>query len=334
MFERAMKQSIALAACLVAVEASAQSEGAAALKRRVDSLTLEHQRVNADLRAWRERDSVARAEFFNSDPALTVVRVGPIRILADTALAGLAEKAGVTAWRALSTTFGSEVARLSGELWFLRASFDTLADSTVVKRGIMVGWHEAGGVARFRELVSPGVFGGARAVGIAWTERGDDAMHDMLHGKAHHWTPSRLWAGIGDKAVHAGIFRELAAGHAPEGRRCLNGDNSACVHVLAANTVAPGIRTSESARRSLLRAALTIGGDGAYARLAADTTDSVLQLLESTSGLSSDSLITAWRAQVIAARPAPVSTPPRTVFMAVVWGAVLCVISLRSSRWR
>jgi hypothetical protein len=167
-------------------------------------------------------------------------------------------------------------------------------------------------------------------------ERGDDAMRTRLGGDARSWAPHRLWPGSDDRAAHAGIFRELAAGDAPEGRKCLNGDNAACMQIAGISEQARrmNVRGSESVRRSVLRAALRAGGEGAYSRFASDSASSVVRLLEAASGLTGDSLISVWRAQVIAARPVPVSTPARTVMMAIAWGTVLCAISLRSSRWR
>src|SRR5438094_10910 len=51
-------------------------------------------------------------------------------------------------------------------------------------------------------------------------------------------------------------------------------------------------------------------------------------------GVSVDSLVTLWRSEILAARPAPVTLPPWGPWAALGWTAVFAVCALRSSRWR
>lgn len=91
---------------------------------------------------------------------------------------------------------------------------------------------------------------------------------------------------------------------------------------------------SDGARMSLLAFALDRGGRGAYDRLISGRGKPMAVRLAAAAGLSPDSLITAWREQVLSARPNTVALTTRSAWTAVCWCFLLAVLALRSSRWR
>lgn len=86
--------------------------------------------------------------------------------------------------------------------------------------------------------------------------------------------------------------------------------------------------------RSLVSAALRMGGDGAYTRLVADTSASLVPRLEAAAGADLDSLLTGWRTAVLATRPVPDEAIDRTTWSTLFWVVVAGVLAMRSSRWR
>lgn len=109
----------------------------------------------------------------------------------------------------------------------------------------------------------------------------------------------------------------------------------ACIHILrgpdSIHTAAPLISGS---RELLVRLALAVGGQRSFHRLLDSAGRPLVQRLETTSGISSDSLMTRWRAAVIAARPEPVMLTAGTSWVAVMWAIAFGALVLRSSRWR
>lgn len=89
-----------------------------------------------------------------------------------------------------------------------------------------------------------------------------------------------------------------------------------------------------SARFSVVRSAIALGGRGAYARLLASAGRPIEQRLAAASGVPGDSVLRAWHAAVRAARPARVTVEPRGGWIALAWGVAFGLLALRSSRWR
>ena len=88
------------------------------------------------------------------------------------------------------------------------------------------------------------------------------------------------------------------------------------------------------ARYSLMRRALKLGGRDAYARLLAASGRPIDQRLAAAAGVPADTLLRRWHADIIAARPQPVTVDPRGAWMALAWGLAFGLVALRSSRWR
>lgn len=91
---------------------------------------------------------------------------------------------------------------------------------------------------------------------------------------------------------------------------------------------------SIEARHSFARLALETGGREAYARLRGTAGRALPERWALAAGIPSDSLVTRWRAMILAARPTPVTLPPAAGWVALGWAVVFGFLALRSSRWR
>lgn len=89
-----------------------------------------------------------------------------------------------------------------------------------------------------------------------------------------------------------------------------------------------------SARFSLVRSAIELGGRGAFARLSASRGRPIEQRLAAASGVPGDSVLLSWHAAVLAARPQRVTVEARGGWIALAWGVAFGLLALRSSRWR
>lgn len=114
-------------------------------------------------------------------------------------------------------------------------------------------------------------------------------------------------------------------------------DDAACVELFRAipHHVLPQLQPlSVSARRTLVWLALRRGGREAYGRLLRSAGEPMPDRLAAAAGIPADSLVAAWRSQIVAARPHPVTLPLWAVSIAIGWVGVFGACSLRSSRWR
>jgi len=68
--------------------------------------------------------------------------------------------------------------------------------------------------------------------------------------------------------------------------------------------------------------------------LLADSNAAISNRLASAAGVGLDTLLSDWRREVIAARPAAVTIPPWGAFIAFGWIVLLAGCALTSSRWR
>jgi len=116
---------------------------------------------------------------------------------------------------------------------------------------------------------------------------------------------------------------------------CANGSDSACTQLL--RSLPPGglpRPLTHDARTTLVDVALHLGGRDAYHRLAASVGLPIADRLAAAGGIAIDSLLSRWRAEILASRPTPVSLPPWGLWIALGWTILFAVFGLRSSRWR
>ena len=126
-------------------------------------------------------------------------------------------------------------------------------------------------------------------------------------------------------------------GHTREFDRCVaEHDDEACtarLRTLPPDTFAQSVGSNEI-RRSFLRSVLERGGAHAYDRLRSGESRSLDVRLAAAGGAPIDTLIAAWRARLLAARPSRTPVTPVTALATMAWILATGALALRSSRWR
>jgi hypothetical protein len=173
---------------------------------------------------------------------------------------------------------------------------------------------------------------------------GDMAGCRRALGLAGGTDPLADWYSPGD--YHQLVLEQQVRGTAVPDQlnRCLHvPDDAACLAVLRSGWYRPNYRQSAwrppsplspRARVTFVTVALETGGAGAYERLVADAAAPLPQRLAAAAGEPFDSLVTRWRARVIAAPAPPVAVPERSAWMVVGWALIFGFLALRSTRWR
>jgi len=334
------------------------------LAHRADSLALEWRRATALADV---ADSVDHAA--GGASGSDTVRVGALRIISNRSPLPLRE-AAIRAWPAIDSLYGPDAERLAQRPLLVAAyDPDTMVPRPVRRGAVPIPWDQdalsltpillanvpiergdralenwLGGTVRpmglsdqqlaqvYVQLVTApsqaarscftGVLASCRdAVGLGTTP-------DLLL----HWYPSPAER----RALVARMVSPYAQG--PERARfqsCVEGSDPACQEALRA--VPPAALPKplgRAARETLLHLALRIGGREAYHRLMEAAHRPMADRLRSAAGVSTDSLVTRWRAAVLAARPVPLALPFSGVWIGLGWAAFFAACGLRSSRWR
>jgi hypothetical protein len=137
-----------------------------------------------------------------------------------------------------------------------------------------------------------------------------------------------LRRGHGRSVVWTGAdFNEIGA-------RCVDGSDDACLEYLKMTGLM--LRPlSFSARLLLVEVARDLGGEGAQRRLLSPAADmDIAERLTSAAGVDADSLVSAWRAAVLASRPKAAELPRSVGWPTFFWIAALGFLSAWSTRWR
>jgi len=90
----------------------------------------------------------------------------------------------------------------------------------------------------------------------------------------------------------------------------------------------------EQSRHALLALTLELGGAKAFPRLRASTGQPIGARLADAAGVPIDSLVSAWRSGIVAARPKSVAVTAAGGWAAMGWVTLLGLLGLGSSRWR
>ncbi len=122
----------------------------------------------------------------------------------------------------------------------------------------------------------------------------------------------------------------------PLHRSCVDGHSAdACTALLRADPDGLGQPpTTATLRSTVMDVALELGSPGAYDRLLAAPDRPLTERLEAAATVSSDSLLRAWYARTMLARPKTVTVGAPGAWAAFGWVTALVALALRSSRWR
>lgn len=176
----------------------------------------------------------------------------------------------------------------------------------------------------------------------SWARVGRDCLVGDL--TACRWTlgiepaddPLHQWYDADDrrKLVER---RQLGAVMLPRIRtECLDeGSDEACEALLSRlseNEIPPPI--SLTPRQSFSLIALDLGGDGAFGRLVRSADLPLEERFSLVAGISADSLLRRWHAEVLDAAPERMSGSPWAGATSIAWVLVFIVAATRSRRWR
>jgi hypothetical protein len=120
----------------------------------------------------------------------------------------------------------------------------------------------------------------------------------------------------------------------PTARACVDeGDRNACLLVVSGLRSISGT-TAPEAHIQLLFHAVSLGGEGAWARAIDDPGAMPAQVLARTSGLGVNELVDSWLVDLSASRPAAYAGLGRSASVALLWLLALTAFAMRSTRWR
>ena len=149
--------------------------------------------------------------------------------------------------------------------------------------------------------------------------------------------PAMRWFDAAERraAVRAARYR-LRSNRERQYDACVtDGNGTACdslMELIPANEIAPPL--GSSVQQSVVRVAMDLGGPDAMARMLAAPSGPEAQL-GAASRVPTDSLLRAWRARVIAARPDNATISAGLAAVAMAWVAACGALALLgSSRWR
>ena len=342
----------------------AQDSTLVRLRHRADSLA----------REWRQADAVADlVDSLERDRATSwkdTIRVGALRILANPSPLPLRE-AAARAWPVLDSLYGPEAQALAQRPVIIHAfDPDTTVPRSPLHIGMEVPWNMSAAALTqlllgnapmpepdrpLREWLNGPLRPSWRAaedraaVYVQLVTAPSQAVRDCFQGRLEGcaaaldvgaspatletWYPSAaerrslLIQSFGDFFNHGATSAAL--------RLCVTGSDSACTGLL--RSLPRGVLPrplGADARFTLVHLALRLGGREAYHRLLVDPAAPVGARLAAAAGMSEDSLVARWRAEILAARPVPVEMPSWAFVIALGWMVFFAGCGLRSSRWR
>src|SRR5947208_9950685 len=337
------------------------------LQARADSLLREWRRASA------VADMVDSLNHARAAGGTDTISVGALRIVTNPSPARLRE-AAARAWLVIDSLYGSEAQQLAQRPYLIAPyDPDTNSPKPMRRGAIQVPWDKDVASLAMLLLTNVPIgrpdralqnWLGGPVVPIVHPVQARAAVYVQLVTAPSQAARSCFLGVIGDcrNALALGdspdplqqwypsagerralVFRPFVAyfGESDHGahksglQQCGAGSDAACTELL--RSLPPGALPrplAYDARAALLHIALRLGGREAYHRLIATPTLPIPQRLAGAAGVSVDSLVSLWRSEILAARPAPVTLPPWGPWAALGWTAVFAVCALRSSRWR
>src|SRR5712692_10445880 len=321
----------------------AQDSTLVRLRHRADSLAREWRQANA------VADLVDSLERERATSWKDTISVGALRIVANPSPLPLRE-AAARAWPVLDSLYGSEAQHLAQWPVIIQAyDPDTTVQRPAHHVGMQVPWNMGAAALTLmllanapmpdpdrplREWLNGPVRPSWRtaedrsAVYVQLVTAPSQTVRDCFLGHLEG-CEAALEIGASPATLEA-LYPSAAAFHF-----CVTGSDSACTGLL--RSLPRGVLPhplGADARFTLVHLALRLGGREAYHRLLADPQASVGARLAAAGGVSEDSLVARWHAEIIAARPPPVEMPTWAFVIALGWMMFFAGCGLRSSRWR
>lgn len=146
--------------------------------------------------------------------------------------------------------------------------------------------------------------------------------------------PISLWFTIDEQRRAIRDSRSFGLRLEPDYIACTNGNDASCTALLESRPYLIRTPLALAARGSVLQVAVELGGEGSLGRLVHADSGSVGERLSRAAGVSQDSLVTEWRARILAAEPESIALTRVAGWTAFVWVLVWTIAATRSTRWR
>lgn len=339
-------------ACCLTLPAAGWGQTVEEYRQRVDELT----------RLW-EQAKAAHDSALASLGRPDTVRVGLLTVVTTAGWSEIVAAAAQVAWDSLSAIIGSDTVLLAGAPptdWRINLDPTDVVDIAEWRRGTVhdILGRVAGAMLSlcdgetrswlYGSLPVRGILTAHTrgiytdlALGQSLAERscfaGDVTACGRALGVVEVIDPALVLYEPAERrnlvAQHSWTFRRRSAVRLKE---CLDdGSDAACLELLRS---LPDRRElfplSHLARLNLAQFAFELGGEGAYTRFLDTGASSIADRLSRASGVTIDSLLVAWHAAVLAARPEPTLVSARLAWTSILWFFLLAYLATRSSRWR
>ena len=312
----------------------------------------------------RLQESILRAE---SLPPLDTVTVRRLHMLTRPQRSDFFRQVGLLAWDSLAATLGSDTVLIEDAYLHLREGTDprlripdigeyyigTGATPESAALGLVQAtlpriWGQAPDDLR-RWLPTPSGFGPLpqNLVQVVYTDLvtapwantkacygGDLGACARALALESSEQPLSLWFTIDEQRRVILNYRSRRIRSEPDYIACTDGDDASCTALLVEHPYLIRTPLAHTARESILRVALEVGGDGTMGRLIRADPGSVGEQLARATRVSQDSLVAVWRARILAAEPGSTTLTRVAGWTAFAWILVITVIATRSTRWR
>lgn len=323
-------------------------------------------------RLWSEADALANLSdsltHDNLPRSLDTLRVGGLLILSNRSSLPL-KAAAELAWPGIDSLYGTMAESLASRPYLIHAIDPDSVPRFYNSWGIPIAWDKS--VKEMADLLS--IYAPVSAPDRAFDSWAGGRLRPATRGMRSELEQSyiavvtshfgvaqdcftgsmeacRSLLGIEQPANPLHIFRtpkerqeairSIGFGYTESAERaaitpCTNGDDAACIKLMSqidGSRLPPAIALV--ARQTLIRIALQTGGREAYSKLMGDSTQPMNVRLSSAAGVPLDSLVSAWHAAVISARPKSVELPAYGPVVGLAWTFVFGLMAVRSSRWR
>lgn len=309
----------------VVLAAPAGAQDAASWRDSAYRLSAEVQRVRDSVR---QDDS--QIEEIARRSGLVVSATSDYRALAQEVLDRFDEARRRWFGSALPTPNGFRITLRSGESW----SFGRLTRRP--QSLSIAGLPDADEARRLAPFVSEETLGDVERMTQEILGEYGSLMMASAPALIRDWLRAGLLLSLPADSRRERAMYSLVTGVGKVQRACVQGDAAGCAHALGVQRSGDPEAGGEYyplVRADLLLTALEQGGEGAWARLVAETEGTIEQGLAAAAGMPADSLLLRWRDGLLELQPDHGPLDRSAAGLILGWSALILVAGLGIARW-